>query len=128
MIECPSQARLSVSAFIKCALRGACLLHFGLPFVIVRGHRLSLPNTSVELDVKLLKFGALFSQHLKMLWFAARSSNNLISGVLGSFDRYCRVGLIFAGVVRTMTDCNVSPLRSSLDTLISEGFNATPTR
>jgi hypothetical protein len=122
MIECPSQARLSVSAFIKCALRGACLLHFGLPFVIVRGHTLSLPNTSVELDVKLLKFGALFSQHLKMLWFAARSSNNLISGVLGSFDRYCRVGLIFAGAVRTMTDCKCFSVASSLDTLISDGF------
>jgi hypothetical protein len=73
--------------------------------VIVRGHRLSLPNISVELDVKLLKFGALFSQHLKMLWFAVRSSNNLISGVLGSFDRYCRVGLILAGAVQTMIDC-----------------------
>jgi hypothetical protein len=60
MIECPSQARLSVSAFMKCASRGAWLLHFGLPFVIVRGHRLSLPNTSVELDVKLLKFATLF--------------------------------------------------------------------
>src|ERR1700722_8628458 len=101
----PSQARLSVSAFIGCALRGARLLHFGLPFVIVRGNKFSLPNTSVELDVKLLKFGALFSQHLKMLWFAVRPSNNLISCVLGSFDRYCGVGLIFAGAVRTMTDC-----------------------
>ena len=96
--------------------------------MIVRGNKFSLPNTSVELDVKLLKFGALFSQHLKMLWFAVRPSNNLISCVLGSFDRYCGVGLIFAGVARTMTDCNVSPLRSSLDTFISEGFNATPTR
>ena len=73
--------------------------------MIVRGHRLGLPNTSVELDVKLLKFGALFPKHLKMLWFAARSSNNLISGVLGSFDRYCRVGLMFAGVMRTITNC-----------------------
>jgi hypothetical protein len=91
MIECPSQARLSVSAFIRCVL----LLHVGLPLVIVRGHRLGLPNTSVDLDVKLLKVAALFSQHLKMLWFAARSSNNLISGVLGSFDRYSRVGPIF---------------------------------
>ena len=70
--------------------------------MIVRGHRLSLPDTSVELDVKLLKFGALFSQHLKMFWFAARFSNNLISGVLGSFDRYCRVGLMFAGAVQTL--------------------------
>jgi hypothetical protein len=77
MIECLSQARLSVSAFIRCALQGAGLLHFGLPFVLVRGHRLSLPNISVELDVKLVKFGALFSQHLKMLWFASRSANNL---------------------------------------------------
>jgi hypothetical protein len=99
-----SQARLSVSAFIRCALRGAWLLHFGLPFVIVRVHRLSLPNTSVELDVKLFKFGALFSQHLKTLWFAVRSANNLRSGVLGGFDRYCRVGLIFAGAVQTMTN------------------------
>jgi hypothetical protein len=56
----PSQARLSVSAFIRCAFRDAWLLHFGLLFVIVRGHRLSLPNISVELDVKLLKFDALF--------------------------------------------------------------------
>jgi hypothetical protein len=63
MIECPSQVRLSVSAFIRCAF----LLHFGLPFVIVRGHRPGLPNTSVELDMKLLKFGSLFSQHLEML-------------------------------------------------------------
>ena len=39
------------------------------------------------------------------------SSNNLISGVLGSFDRYCRVGLIFAGAVRTKSIANVSPLR-----------------
>jgi hypothetical protein len=54
-IECRSQAGLSVSAFIRCAL----LFHFGLPFVIVRGHRPGLPNTSVELDVKLLKFGDL---------------------------------------------------------------------
>jgi hypothetical protein len=77
----------------------------GLPFVIVRGHRLSLPDTSVELDAKLLKFGALFSPHHKMLWFAARFSNNLISGALGSFDRYCRVGLIFAGAAQTMIDC-----------------------
>ena len=40
-----------------------------------------------------------------MLWFAARFSRNFISGVLGSFDRYCRVGLMFACVMRTMTDC-----------------------
>ena len=128
MIECPSQARLSISAFIKCALRGACLLHFGLPFVIVRGHRPSSSEHLRRARCEAPQIRRLFSQHLKMLRFAARSSNNLRSGVLGNFDRYCRVGLIFAGVMRTMTDCNVSPLRSSLDTLISEGFNATPTR
>ena len=56
MIECPSQVRLSVSAFIRCAF----LLHFGLPFVIVRGHMPGLPNTSVELDVKLLNSAPFF--------------------------------------------------------------------
>jgi hypothetical protein len=63
-------------------------------FVIVRGHRLSLANISVELDVKLLKVGALFPSTSKMPWFAARSYNadsTVLSHRFAFLGASCRV-------------------------------------